>query len=83
MPYEEEDEEMLLAHEVKRYQSLTARANYLAQDRSDIQFSVNELARSMSAPISGSWQGSLKFGKYFKTIAVVATDAHTKTTPES
>ena len=65
-PYEEEDEEPLPAHEVKRYQALVARANYLAQDRSDIQFSVKELARSMSSPTRGSWQGLLKLGKYLK-----------------
>ena len=46
-------------HEVKRYQALVARANYLAQDRSDIQFSVKELARSMSSPTRGSWKGLL------------------------
>ena len=43
-----------------------ARANYLAQDRSDIQFSVKELARSMSSPTRGSWKGLLKLGKYLK-----------------
>ena len=65
-PYEEEDEEALPAHEVKRFQALVARANYLAQDRSDIQFSVKELARSMSAPTRGSWKGLVKLGKYLK-----------------
>jgi len=43
--HEEEDEEWLPTHEVKRYQALIARANDLAQDRSDIQFSVKELDR--------------------------------------
>ena len=62
--YEEEDEELLPTHEVKRFQALIARANYLAQDRSDIQFSVKELARSMSAPTRGSWKGLVKLGKY-------------------
>ena len=50
LAYEEEDEELLPSHEVKAFQALIARANYLAQDRSDIQFSVKELARSMAAP---------------------------------
>ena len=54
-------------HEVKRYQAFVARANYLAQDRLDIQFSVKELARSMSSRARGSWKDSLKHGKYFKS----------------
>ena len=39
----EEDEEELPAGDAKKYQALVARANYLAQDRSDIQYSVKEL----------------------------------------
>ena len=56
LPYEEEDEEQLPAHDAKKYLALVARANYVPQDRSDIQFSVKELARSMSAPARGSWE---------------------------
>ena len=52
----EEDEEELDGNQVKRFQALTARANYLAQDRSDIQFSVKELARSMAKQTQGSWK---------------------------
>ena len=47
-------EELLPEHDIKLYRALVARANYLAQDRSDIQFSVKELARSMSSPTRGS-----------------------------
>ena len=36
LPYEEEDDEPLPKHEFKKYQAVVARANYLAQDRSDI-----------------------------------------------
>ena len=63
----EEDEEELPRGQLKMYQALTARANYLAQDRSDIQFSVKELARSMSKPTWGSWKQLVKLGKYLKT----------------
>ena len=66
LAYEEEDEEPLPSHDVKVFQALIARANYLAQDRSDIQFSVKELARSMSAPTRGAWKGLVKLGKYLK-----------------
>ena len=38
--YSEEDEEELPPAEIKKYQALLARANYLAQDRSDIQYAV-------------------------------------------
>ena len=67
LPYEEEDDELLPHHEHKKYQALVARANYLAQDRSDIQFAVKELARTMSSPTRGSWKGLVKLGKYLKT----------------
>ena len=33
-----------------QYRGLTARANYMSQDRADIQFAVKELCRCMSAP---------------------------------
>ena len=59
-------EELLPSHDVKAFQAAIARANYLAQDRSDIQFTVKELARSMSAPTRGSWKGLVKLGKYLK-----------------
>ena len=47
---EEGDEDELSEGDIKRYQALVARANYLTQDRSDIQFCVKELARNMSSP---------------------------------
>ena len=49
------------------FQALTARANYLAQDRSDIQFSVKELAREMAKPTQGAWKNLVKLGKYLKS----------------
>ena len=63
LTYEEEGEDPLPAHEVQRYQALVARANFLAKGRSDIQFSVKELAVTMSAPTRGSCKGSLTLGK--------------------
>ena len=59
--HEEDDEELLPTHEVKRFQALIARANYLAQDRSDIQFSVKELAISTSAPTHGVFLNIFSF----------------------
>ena len=37
------------------YRAVTARANYLSQDRSDIQFAVKELCRKMSSPTEFDW----------------------------
>ena len=38
-----------------QYRGLTARANYMAQDRAEIQHAVKELCRTMSAPNNDSW----------------------------
>ena len=40
-----EDDECLNPQEVKEFRGLVARANYLAQDRSDIQFATKEACR--------------------------------------
>ena len=37
-----------------QYRALTARANYMAQDRAELQFAVKELCRTMSAPTNDS-----------------------------
>ena len=47
-----------------RYRALTARANYLAQDRSDIQFAVKELCRGMSKPAEEDWTRLKHLGRY-------------------
>ena len=41
-----------------QYRGLTARANYMSQDRADIQFAVKELCRCMSAPTNDAWTSS-------------------------
>ena len=64
---QEADDEKLPAREIKLYRALVARANYLIQDRSGIQFSVKELARDMSSPTQKSMRGLTKKGRYFKT----------------
>ena len=59
----EEDEE-LTHEEATKYRALTARANYLSQDRSDIQFAVKELCRRASDPRSGDWGALKRLGRY-------------------
>ncbi|MDA8582757.1 reverse transcriptase domain-containing protein [bacterium] len=64
-PWEkEEDEEILDAFRQREYRSIVARANYLAVDRADIQYSVKELCRSMSAPRVGDWKKLKRLGRY-------------------
>ena len=44
--------------------SLVMGINYLAQDRSDLQFSGEELAMSMSSPTTHDWQKLKRVGRY-------------------
>ena len=52
------------ADEAKRFRAITARLNYLAVDRVDLQYSVKEAARHMSAPRTSSWTLLTKIGRY-------------------
>ena len=46
------------------YRAIVARGIYLSQDRSDIQYAVKELSRSMSAPRSSDWERLKRLGRY-------------------
>ena len=48
------------------FRALAARANYLAQDRAEIQFAVKELSRRMSKPRRVGMKQLIKFGRYLK-----------------
>ena len=50
-----DDPEETEKREVTRYRALAATANYLAQDRVDIQFAAKEVCRDMSKPRASSW----------------------------
>ena len=41
--------------EASEYRGLAARANYLSQDRPEVQYAVKEIARRMATPHSGDW----------------------------
>jgi hypothetical protein len=45
----------LSREEAREYRGMTARANYLAQDRVDIRYAVKELSKKMSSPTEHSW----------------------------
>ena len=49
---------------VTQYRGLAARANYLAQDRVDIQFAVKEIARRMAAPVNRDWLLLKRLARY-------------------
>ena len=50
-----DEAQLLNKTDAKRFRGCAARANYLAQDRPDIQFSVKEITRSMANPRDADW----------------------------
>ena len=63
---EEGDEEELGREEATRYRALAARANYLAQDRIDIQYATKELCREMAIPTVRAWKALKRLARYLK-----------------
>ena len=61
---EEADEQPLSADLTSLYRAISARVNYVAQDRSDIQYAVKELCRRMSAPTAGDMKKLVRLGRY-------------------
>ena len=57
-------EEELTDWRLLKYRSLSARGNYLAQDRCDIQYAVKELCRLMSKPTEAGWRKLIRLAKY-------------------
>jgi hypothetical protein len=47
-----------------KFRAIAARANYLGQDRSEIQFSVKELCRAMSCPKEDDWNKLKRLSRY-------------------
>ena len=68
----EDDDQELDDAQALRYRACVARLNYLAQDRSDIQFPVKELCRFMSKPTKGDHNNLIRLGKYLKGRREVA-----------
>ena len=61
---EELDDEFLDKKEASIYRAITARGNYLSQDRTDIKYAVKELSRHMARPRRRDWRKMIRFGKY-------------------
>ena len=49
--------------EKTEYRALSARINYLTQDRPDIQFQAKEICRFMQNPTSADWAKVKRLGK--------------------
>jgi hypothetical protein len=60
---DEDDEEELDGGEATKYRAMTARGIYLAQDRTDIQFTVKELARHKAKPRNSDQQRLKRLGR--------------------
>ena len=58
--FEHDDREEMTA---SRYRSIAARANFLAQDRSDIRFAVAEVSRGMQDPRRIHWRKIKHLGR--------------------
>ena len=58
------DDELLEPEAASEYRRLTARANYLAQDRLDIRYTVKELTRWMSKPRNRDKKRLIRLAKY-------------------
>ena len=63
---EEDQLELLEDDQALRYRACVARINYLAQDRSDIQYAAKELCRFMSKPTWADWSKLVRMGRYLK-----------------
>ena len=59
--------EELEGAEASKYRALAARANYLAQDRPDIQFATKEICRGMCTPTKGDVRKLRRLGRYLVT----------------
>ena len=63
--YNSDDNGPLLdTRQARSYRGISARLNYLAQDRSDLQYACKEAARRMARPCEGDWNLLKRIGRY-------------------
>ena len=65
---ETEDDKPLDQKMVSPFRGAAARANYLASDRLDVQFSAKEICRWMSAPTSQAWSALKRLSRYLEGL---------------
>ena len=63
---EDEEHDHLPQEEAKEFISLAMRANYLGQDRPDLQFACRELAKGMSQPQNHHWVALRRLARYLE-----------------
>ena len=71
--YPHDGDNLLTGNWATQYRALVARANYLAQDRTDIMYAVKELCKYMCAPDQNDWENLKRLGRYLKEKPRVAT----------
>ena len=63
---EESKSPPLAPEKASLYRAITARANYIAQDRPDVQYAVKELCRRMSDPDEDYWKRLMRLGNFLR-----------------
>ena len=63
---EESKSPPLNAEMASLYRAITARANYISQDRADVQYAVKELCRRMSDPDEANMGRLKRLGRYLR-----------------
>ena len=82
-PAEDEGtDELLGPAEASQYRANAARANYLAQDRADVQYAVKEIARRMSRPRTQDWGLLKRLARYLIGSPRVSFYYYWQTCPE-
>ena len=79
----EENETPLQGAAASEYRALAARANYLAQDRADIQFAAKECCRGMAAPNRGHLKAIRRLARYMISVPRVVWVFRPQARPES
>ncbi len=64
----EGDSTELPPREATKYRAVSARLNYLCQDRLDIAYACKEAARKMSKPQLGDWHLLKRIARYLKVV---------------
>ena len=77
-----ENEELLGPADASQYRANAARANYLVQDRADVQYAVKEIARRMSRPRMQDWGLLKRLARYLLGSPRVSFTYYWQTCPE-
>ena len=65
------------------YRAVTARINFLALDRADLQYASKECSRYMSAPLNRHWVALKRIGRYLLGKPRVVTSMRGRTRPRT